>query len=82
MVSKSEDKLIDLLISKDYERGFKVGISIICRENHLTDEMIEFLESNPEATDKDILDFLGIDGPAEFVDDDDLDDEERNDAIY
>ena len=82
MVSKSEEKLIDILARMDLEDGFKMCVGLICRANNLTDEMIEFLESNPEATDEDIMAFFGIDGPAEFVDDDDLDDEERNDAIY
>jgi hypothetical protein len=75
-LTEEEEKLVRLLLKVKHERDFLIPAFLCAQEEHKIESCIEFIESQPEADDQDVLNFL-LEGvpPIQIVDDEDMDDE-------
>ncbi len=65
------------------ERGILIGVGIGPKEFGFEDEMMDFLHNNPDATLQELDEYAKQFFPEiEIVDDDELDEEDRNPAVY
>lgn len=67
------------------DRDTVTGIIALAEEYNITEDIEKFLSQNPDATLEATADFADQTAPEEIieiVDDDELDEEERNPAVY
>ena len=67
------------------DRDTVIGIIALAEEYEICEEVKEFLAENPDATLEETADFADQTAPEEtieIVDDDELDEEDRNPAVY
>lgn len=58
IVTVEEEKLIDLVCSKKYEKDTTFGIVLMARKLNITDKTIAFLKKNPNASSEEVIDYL------------------------
>ena len=57
MLTNAESKLISLIKNIDNDTYFIIGAFLLAKEHNMTEELIEFIEENPDVTQDDIINF-------------------------
>lgn len=57
MLTNAERKLISLIKNIDNDTYFIIGAFLLAKEHNMTEELIEFIEENPDVTQDDIINF-------------------------
>ena len=57
MLTNAERKLISLIKNIDNDTNFIIGAFLLAKEHNMTEELIEFIEENPDVTQDDIINF-------------------------
>lgn len=58
MAKSNEKKLIELLAKIDRDFGFITGVCLAAREFQKVDELVKFIEEEPNANGDDIVNFV------------------------
>ncbi len=74
-MTEAEKKLCKLLAKLCPRLDLRIGLALVCREDGITEEIIDYIEANP-AIDEDTLARHILEGcTVEIVDDDELDED-------